>query len=122
MSVESRPRKLKTQNGFLQAVFKEMDGLDIPSWIEPLMTPINSLEASKILYHLDLMSHVLKAQDCFAVLFSEGRKTIYNRFHLEAWLHIYTDGSKLEMNGVAGAGVYGTFSPLSFVGNSQVRF
>ncbi|GFT24087.1 RNase H domain-containing protein [Nephila pilipes] len=33
-------------------------------------------------------------------------ETIYNRFPLQEWLHIYTDGSKLEMNDVVGAGVY----------------
>ncbi|GFS56676.1 hypothetical protein NPIL_462211 [Nephila pilipes] len=106
MRVESRPRRLKTQSGFLQAVLKEMNVLDIPSRTEPLLPPINSLKASKILYHLDLVSPILKTQDCYAVLFSAGMETIDNQFPLEACLHIYTDGSKLEMNSVAGAGVY----------------
>ncbi|GFT88278.1 NRF domain-containing protein [Nephila pilipes] len=97
---------LKTQDGFLQAVLREMDGLDIPSRIEPLLLPISPLETSKILYHLDLMSPVLKAQDCSTSLFRAGMETIYNLFPLEVCLHIYTDGSKLEMNGVTGAGVY----------------
>ncbi|GFT97527.1 hypothetical protein NPIL_357131 [Nephila pilipes] len=93
-----------------------MDELDIPSQTEPLLPSINLLETNKILYHLDLMSPVLKAQDCSETLFSTGRETIYNRFLLEAWLRIYTVGSKLEMNGVAGVGVYCEhFSPLGTV-------
>ncbi|GFU25028.1 RNase H domain-containing protein [Nephila pilipes] len=64
------------------------------------------LETSKILYNLDLMIPVLKAQDYCAALCSAEMGTIYNHFPLEAWLHIYTNGSKLEINGVAGAGVY----------------
>ncbi|GFU37849.1 hypothetical protein NPIL_646511 [Nephila pilipes] len=84
MRVESRHRRLKTQDGFLQTVLKEMDGVDIPSRIELLLPPINPLEASKILYHLDLMTLALRDQNSSAALFSAGMETIYNCFPLKA--------------------------------------
>ncbi|XP_015911532.2 uncharacterized protein [Parasteatoda tepidariorum] len=81
------------------------------------------MEASKILYHLDLVNHVLKAQDCAAALFSAGMETIHNRFPLEAWLHVYTDGSKLEMDGVAGAGILCEhFSRYLSLGTAKTAF
>ncbi|GFS62465.1 hypothetical protein NPIL_425341 [Nephila pilipes] len=83
-----------------------MDGLNIPSRIEHLLPSISPLGACKTFYHLDLMSTVLKAQDCSAALFSTGMETIYYRFPLKAWLHSCTDDSELEMNGVADAGIY----------------
>ncbi|GFY76262.1 hypothetical protein TNIN_420981 [Trichonephila inaurata madagascariensis] len=84
-----------------------MNGLDIPSRIAFAAPPQkNLLEGSRISYHLDLMSPVSKSQDCTAALFGMGMKTIYNSFPLETWPHMYTDGSKLQTDGVAGAGVY----------------
>ncbi|GFV53838.1 hypothetical protein TNCV_4208891 [Trichonephila clavipes] len=44
--------------------------------------------------------------NCTAALFGLGMETIYNCFLLEAGLHIYTDGSKLEVGGVAVASAY----------------
>ena len=52
------------------------------------------------------MSPVSKSQDCTAVLFGAGMETIHNHFPLEAWIHIYTDSSKIEMDGVARASIY----------------
>ena len=49
---------LKTQDAFLQAVLKEMDGYDIPFLIEPLLPALDPLNAGEILYYLDLMSPV----------------------------------------------------------------
>ncbi|GFU36230.1 uncharacterized protein LOC103524116 [Nephila pilipes] len=120
---ESGTRRLKTRDCFLQAVLKEMDRLDIPSQIEPLLSSINPLQASKILYHLGLMSPVLKVQDCSAELFNVGMETIYNRFAFEAWLYIYADGLKLEMNGVAVTGVYCKhFSHCLSLGTTKYAF
>ncbi|XP_015926598.1 uncharacterized protein [Parasteatoda tepidariorum] len=100
-----------------------MDEFDIPSRIEPLPPPLNPMEASKILYHLDLMIPVLKAEDCTAALFSAGMETIHNRFPLEAWLHRYTDGSKLEMDGVTGAGIFCEhFSHYLLLGTAKTAF
>ena len=87
-------------------MLKEMDGCDIPPLIEPLLPPLNPLDAEEILYHLDLMSPVSKSQDSTAALFGAGMETIHNRSFLEAWIHIYTDGLKIEKDGVAGAGIY----------------
>ncbi|GFY70679.1 hypothetical protein TNIN_352131 [Trichonephila inaurata madagascariensis] len=70
MRVKSGSRRQKTQDGFFQVVLKEMDDLDIPSLIEQLLLPINPLGASRVLlYHLDLMSHVSKSQNCTALAF-----------------------------------------------------
>nr|XP_015919702.1 uncharacterized protein LOC107448864 [Parasteatoda tepidariorum] len=81
------------------------------------------MDANKLLYQLNLMNPVLKAQDCTAVSFSAGMETIHNRFPLEAWLHIYTDGSKLEMDGVAGAGIYWEhFSHYLSLGTAKTAF
>nr|XP_015922439.1 uncharacterized protein LOC107451003 [Parasteatoda tepidariorum] len=123
MLTKSEPRGLKTQDGYLQTVLKVMDEFDIPSRIEPLLPPLNPMEASEILYHLDLMSPVLKPQDCTAALFRVGMETIHNHFPLEAWLHIYTDGSKLEIDGVAGAGIYSEyFSHCLSLGTAKTAF
>ncbi|XP_015915700.2 uncharacterized protein [Parasteatoda tepidariorum] len=123
MLTKSESRWLKTQDGYLQAVLKVMDEFDIPSRIKLLLPPLNPMEARKILYHLDLMCPILKAQDCIADLFSAGMETIHNRFPLEEWLHIYTDGSKLEMDGVAGAGIFCEhFSHYLSLGTAKTAF
>ncbi|XP_015920769.2 uncharacterized protein [Parasteatoda tepidariorum] len=100
-----------------------MDEFDIPFRIEPLLPPLNPMESSKILHHLDFMSPVLKSQDCTAAFFSAGMVTIHNRFPLEAWLQIYTDGSKLEMDNIAGAGIYCEhFSHYLLLGTAKTAF
>ena len=65
-----------------------MDGCDIPPLIEPLLPPLNQLDAGEIWYQLDLLSPVSKCQDCTAALFDGGMETIHNRFPFEAWIHI----------------------------------
>ena len=81
---KSGPCRLKTQDGFLQAVLKETDSCDMPPLIESLLPPLNPLDAGEILYHLDLMSLIPKTQDCTAALFGAGMETIHNRFPLQA--------------------------------------
>ncbi|XP_042896340.1 uncharacterized protein [Parasteatoda tepidariorum] len=104
MLTKSEPR-MKTQDGYLQVVLKVMGEFDIPSWIESLFPP------------------VLKVQDCTAALFSAGMKTIHNRFPLDSWLHIYTDGSKLEIDGAAGAGIFCEHFSLSLsLGTAKTAF
>ncbi|GFQ70172.1 hypothetical protein TNCT_445501 [Trichonephila clavata] len=66
MRVASRPRRLKTPGSLFQAVLKEIDRLDIPFRIEPLILLINPLQARRILYNLDLISHVSESQHCTA--------------------------------------------------------
>ncbi|GFS82658.1 hypothetical protein NPIL_700701 [Nephila pilipes] len=51
------------------------------------------------------MSPVLKSQDCSAALFSAMETTIVF-FLKQSCIYIYIDGSKREMNGVTGSGVY----------------
>lgn len=92
MWVKSGPRRLKTQNGILQPVLKEMYELEITFRIEYLLPPINPFETIRIFYHLNIMSPVSKCNYCTEALFSAGMEAIYNRFPIETSLYIYTDG------------------------------
>ena len=83
------PRKLKTLDGFLQVVLKKMDGCNIPPLTQPLLPPLNPLDAIEILYQLDLMSLLSKSQECTAALFGVGMETIHSGFNLEAWIYVY---------------------------------
>lgn len=84
---------LKTQEGFLQAVSRNLCGLDFSARVEPPMPPVNPLEVRKTLHHLDLLQPVSKAQNLTEVLFGAGMEAIYTGFLLENWMHVYTDGS-----------------------------
>ncbi|GFY58458.1 hypothetical protein TNIN_423351 [Trichonephila inaurata madagascariensis] len=106
-----------------------MDELDIPSQIEQLLLPINPLGASRILYNLDLMSHVLKSQNRTATcsmrnrrlsipppLFGGPQESVLcfvsapkTGFRVPASTLLnptLTDGSKLIIDDVPVAGVY----------------
>ncbi|GIY66240.1 hypothetical protein CDAR_427921 [Caerostris darwini] len=102
MNSDLCPRRLKTQEGFLQAVLKEMDGLQFSTCVQPLSPPVNPLETIITLYFSDLLSQVSKIQDCTIALFNAVRAIIYNNFPSDAWPYIYTNGSKLDINGAVG--------------------
>ena len=100
-----------------------MDGCDIPPLTEPLFPPLNPLDAGEKLCHLHLKSTVSKSQDCSAALLSAGMGSIHNRFSLEVWIHMYTDGSEIEMDGVAGTGIYcELFAYYRSLGTSKSAF
>ncbi|GIY13879.1 hypothetical protein CDAR_524821 [Caerostris darwini] len=91
-----------------------MDGLQFLTCVQPLLPPVNPLEAIMTPYFLDLVSYASKTLACTAALLSAGIQTIYNRFPPDAWLHIFTDGSKLQINGTAGAEIFYNISHTTF--------
>ncbi|GFY69847.1 hypothetical protein TNIN_275221 [Trichonephila inaurata madagascariensis] len=107
MWVKFAPHTLKPQGSYFSSCTKrDVYGLDIPSRVETFLPGINILDASRILYHLDLTSVVSKSRDCAAALFGVGMETICNQFPLETWIHIHTNVPKLEIYCLARAGVY----------------
>ncbi|GIY03715.1 hypothetical protein CDAR_366371 [Caerostris darwini] len=85
-----------------------MDGLQFSTCVQPLSPPPPPLTLWKLitLYFLDLLSQVSKIQDYVATLLSANMETIYNRFPLDAWMHIYTEGPKVDINGSTRTGIF----------------
>lgn len=115
--------RLKTQEGFLQAVLREMPKFDFPIHAETMMPPVNPLEVRKILYHLDLLQPVSKTQDCTDILLGEGIETIHTCYPTNIWIHVYTDGSKLDINGNVRTSIHSKhFSHYLLLGSARSTF
>ena len=74
--------------------------------LNPLMSPVNPMETRKTSYYLNLIQTASKTQNCSEVLFAAGKETIHARFPSDKWIHVYTDGFKLEANGNVGADIH----------------
>ncbi|GFR33923.1 hypothetical protein TNCT_732121 [Trichonephila clavata] len=100
-----------------------MDKLEILIRVEPLLPPTNALEVMMTSYFLDSLNHISKTQHCIVAPFSTTMETIYNQPLPDAWSHIYTDVSKLDVKGVAGAGIfYQHLTYYLFLGTNKTIF
>jgi ribonuclease HI len=110
--VPSRIR-LKTQNPFLfefHQLTREFDlsYLRQPIFKPPLFPGILKFASA----NLDLVQPVRKQISIQAELKASALATIHERYPIQNWLHVYTDGSATTSSGKAGAGAYSKFFSL----------
>ena len=101
----STERNLKTQDGYIQTI-KALRLKDLTkSKPEKLLLPISPLEYQVIPYRLNLIHNINKIESSPQEMKLAALETIHTLYPQTEWLHIYTDGSLLNKNGCAGAGV-----------------
>ena len=105
------PRRLKTQQGFIQKVKALQNEYNLPLnayKMEKLSLNPYPVNRIKIDCNMELMKQISK-QDANSVQLKQvALETIYTKFPENEWIHIYTDGSKIghNFNNTAGAGIY----------------
>lgn len=95
-------RRLKTQEGFIQKVVKIKNEIGIPDILPFPFDPLIPLVKGRI----DLTQVVRKKDVPDAVLKAISLETINIRYPQPEWLHVYTDGSRLDQEKNAGAGIF----------------
>ncbi|GFY16251.1 uncharacterized protein TNCV_2348961 [Trichonephila clavipes] len=104
-------RNLKTKKGFIQCVRENIQCKVINDVPFELLSFANPLDYAILDIRLDLVLNVRKRDLSPTALHAIALETINTRFPPEEWLHIYTDGSLLDL--AQGAGI-GVFSHLFF--------
>ncbi|GFX65144.1 probable RNA-directed DNA polymerase from transposon X-element [Trichonephila clavipes] len=87
---------LKTQKGFIQCVRKNIQYKVINDVPFELLSFANPLDYATLDIRLDLVLNVRKRDLSPTALHAIALETINTRFPQEEWLHIYTDGSRLD--------------------------
>lgn len=104
----TKPRRLKTQDGFIQKVFKLLTDYSLQNVpLEELLKPVNPIHIRPVIYECTLMKAMTKSSSLEIELKAAALETIYTRYPNNNWIHIYTDGSK--MNDSVGVGVYSEY-------------
>ncbi|GFV44756.1 uncharacterized protein TNCV_563071 [Trichonephila clavipes] len=99
-------RNLKTQKGFIQCVGENIQYKVINDVPFELLSFANPLDYAILDIRLDLVLNVRKRDLSPTALHAIALETINTRFPPEEWLHIYTDGSLLDLAQGAGIGVF----------------
>ena len=73
---------------------------------EKLLPPISPLDYYDIPYTTELLENLKKSECSPEQLKQAALETIHTLYPQEEWIHIYTDGSLLNKNENAGAGIY----------------
>ena len=117
-------RKLKSQHGFLQHVLQVRNKYDIQNKPEKLLIQENPLEPLITTHNLDLLKGgLVKGNTNPEILRLCTIETIETKYPCPKWLHIYTDGSKININGPVGAGIHCTlFSLYTPLGQNKKAF
>nr|XP_015908086.1 uncharacterized protein LOC107439867 [Parasteatoda tepidariorum] len=101
----TKPRRLKTQDGFLQKVLKlktDCSLQNVPT--EKLLKPACPIHMGSIRKECNLMTAMTKSSALDCELKAAALQTIYTRYPKSNWIHIYAYGSK--MLDKVGVGVY----------------
>jgi ribonuclease HI len=118
-------RKLKTQAGFIQKVQELRESYNIV--LEPECDMEEYLENPLNVTNLDSNLHLTTNKSKSVLNKNElkafGLETINSRYPQNEWLHVFTDGSKLNANSSVGAGVYSkVFSASKSLSNTKQAF
>ena len=119
----NKPRKLKTQKGFIQMA-EEIKQLTIPSTTpESIPLPNSPLHLAHIQSYTNILCPVSKKTTSDPELKAAALETIHTRYPETEWIHVYTDGSYMQERPNAGAGVYSTlFNFYKPIGRNQTNF
>ncbi|XP_035213786.1 uncharacterized protein LOC118187637 [Stegodyphus dumicola] len=102
----NKQRNLKTQNGFLQCVFRLEQYNHLRTLKPALLFLLNPLDYSFLYVRLDLEMKVDKKEMSPEQIRTIALETIEQRFPAEEWIRVYTDGSLIDRIPRAGAGVF----------------
>ncbi|KAI5720833.1 hypothetical protein M8J77_012264 [Diaphorina citri] len=100
------PTKLKTQTGYIQEVKKIKLLTEIPDKKENLLHPPNPMDSFEITHSLFLEETFRKQDVAPLIAKTMALETINTRYPSDDWLHIYTDGSLINPEDGAGAGIF----------------
>ena len=102
----SKPRNLKTQNGFIQNVTEIKTKFKIKSKPQPLYQRRNPADVEQIECYLHLQQSIIKGEIWAETLRHLSLETVNTRYPQDKWLQIFTDGCQIDGYINSGAGIY----------------
>ncbi|XP_035228584.1 uncharacterized protein LOC118200736 [Stegodyphus dumicola] len=118
-----KPKKLNTQNEFIQKDLDMKKDLGIPGNIQSVLTTRSPLEVINIEVSLDTVETIHRKRDVApSVLKCLALETIAFRYPPIQWLPIFTDGSQFDCLFKVGAGVFSSlfsfYTSAGYIGTS----
>jgi hypothetical protein len=94
------------QNGFIQKVTEIKTKVEIKSKPQPLHQRRNPVDIEKTECYLQLQQNIIKGEIGTELLRHLALETLNTRYPQDKWLHIFTDGSKIDGYINTGSGIY----------------
>ena len=89
----------------LQWILQIKEKYEIPQKARKLVTPLSPLKFGSINYSLNLTEEINKKTSSQIVMKQLALETTNIRYPEQMWLHVYTDGSLMNREAAAGAGI-----------------